>query len=137
MKQKDIINKLEQYFSDKQQFDTVLLFGSYSNNKYNEQSDVDIAVHGQQILSLDQILDIKVELSRLLKKEIDLVDLHKCKGVFLHQIMTNNIRIRCDSDICQKYLMTALTFMEYEYPTIKWLQEEKIRRFLHEYHSNQ
>ena len=136
MDQSKVIDTLTQYFSDKPHFDTVLLFGSFASGKNNDNSDVDIAVHSDKPLSLDEILNLQVELSHLLHIEIDLVDLHNCKGVFLNEIMSNNIRIRYDFDVYHYYMMESLSFMEYEYPTIKWLQEEKIRRFVNEYHCN-
>ena len=133
MDKNEIIDKLSQYFADKPQFDTVLLFGSFASGKYNEHSDVDIALHfDEQTLLLNDLLDMQLELNQILHREVDLVDLRQCRGLFLHEIMSNNYRIRYDHDTYHDYLLKSLMFMEDEYPTIHWLQQEKIRRFLGE-----
>ncbi len=132
MDKNEILDTLIQYFSDKPQFDTVLLFGSFASGKENSNSDVDIAVHSDKILQLDERLDMLLDLSKILHREVDLVDLRQCRGVFLHEIMSNNYRIRYDHDTYHDYFLKSLMFMEDEYPTIHWLQQEKIRRFLGE-----
>ena len=136
MDKSELIDKVTHFFTDKPEYDTVLIFGSYASGKFNSLSDVDIAVHTDHRLSLDTLLDLQLDLNLLLHIDIDIVDLRQSCGVFLHEIMTNNIRIRYDEEVYHYYLMESLFFMEYDYPIIKRLQEEKIRRFINEYRNN-
>ncbi|WMJ79349.1 nucleotidyltransferase domain-containing protein [Clostridium sp. MB40-C1] len=55
--------------------DNVVVFGSICNDEFNELSDVDIALLGENKISLDNILDIELFLERLLEREIDVIDL--------------------------------------------------------------
>lgn len=41
----EILQKIQDYFSQKSEIDTVLLFGSFAKGTFNEHSDVDIAIH--------------------------------------------------------------------------------------------
>ena len=132
MNKNEIVLELTNFFSQKPQFDTILLFGSFADGKNRPDSDADIAVHTDKRLSPDEILDMQTELTLLLHIDVDLVDLRQCEGVFLHEIMCNNIRIRYNHDTYHYYLMKSLIFIEDEYPIIRRLQREKLRRYLNE-----
>lgn len=75
----DIINKLnsEYFFEfiDEFNINSVMIFGSICTEGFNELSDVDIAILGENKLPLDNILDIELFLEEILKRDIDVVDL--------------------------------------------------------------
>ncbi|HCW52625.1 MAG TPA: hypothetical protein DG753_02555 [Clostridium sp.] len=54
---------------------SLILFGSYNSNEYNESSDVDIAVIAEKKIDFDDIIELELYFETFLKKEIDLVDL--------------------------------------------------------------
>jgi predicted nucleotidyltransferase len=58
------------------------LFGSYATNEQTTSSDVDIALYLKDT-SFDSQLQITYELSKLLKKNVDLVVLNKVKNIYL------------------------------------------------------
>jgi uncharacterized protein len=58
------------------------LFGSYANGTQKDKSDVDIAVFLNKN-DLDSQLQLNYELSKLLKKDVDLVILNNVKNLFL------------------------------------------------------
>ena len=58
------------------------LFGSYSKNQQTQNSDIDIAIY-LNANSLDIELQINYELSKLLKKDVDIVILNNVKNIFL------------------------------------------------------
>jgi len=58
------------------------LFGSYSQNKETSLSDIDIAVYLDNS-TLDERLQLTYELSRFLKKDVDLVVLNEIKNIYL------------------------------------------------------
>jgi predicted nucleotidyltransferase len=75
-------NKLIQKMNSMDNILFAYLFGSYAENKADVHSDVDIAVYMKDI-SLDNQLEVNFELSKLLKKDVDLVVLNSVKNLFL------------------------------------------------------
>ena len=126
----DIQLKLTEYFSQKADIDTVLLFGSFAKGTYNEHSDIDIAIHSSDSLEYETLAKIQTELSLLCKREIDLTDLSKAEGIFLYQIMTRGVKIKIKATVFVKYLTEALCFKEDFLPVIEYSHREKISRFV-------
>ncbi|MEA3353649.1 MAG: nucleotidyltransferase domain-containing protein [Campylobacterota bacterium] len=58
------------------------LFGSFSDNTFTSSSDIDIALYLDNT-SYDTQAQIIYELSKLLKKDIDLVVLNNIKNIYL------------------------------------------------------
>lgn len=54
---------------------TMIAFGSITNNQFNEQSDVDLALIANKEIQLDKILDIELLLQNILNRDIDILDL--------------------------------------------------------------
>jgi predicted nucleotidyltransferase len=127
---KDITAKLVEYFGNKPEIDAAILFGSFAKNKFNEHSDIDIAVHSKSELSYDNLAQMQVELSLLCKREVDIADLSKAEGLFLHQIMTTGERIKFDHNVYHKYIMKALYFYEDFQPIQRACRAEKIKRLI-------
>ncbi|MBO4704250.1 MAG: nucleotidyltransferase domain-containing protein [Spirochaetaceae bacterium] len=126
----EIKKKLSEYFSQNEKIDTVLLFGSFSKGTFNENSDIDIAVHSQLPLDYETLSTIQTELSLLCHREIDLSDLAQAEGIFLYQIMTTGVKIKIKPTVFVKYLTKALCFKEDFLPAIEYIRREKIRRFV-------
>lgn len=54
---------------------SVLIFGSITNDEFNEESDVDLAIVSDNIVDLDDILTIELLLENILNRDVDLIDL--------------------------------------------------------------
>ena len=126
----EIQQKIKDYFSQKSEIDTVLLFGSFAKGTFNEHSDVDIAIHSDSELNYEKLASIQTELSLSLHREIDLADLSNAEGIFLYQIMTTGVKIKIKATTFVKYLTKALCFKEDFMPVIERFRKEKIRRFV-------
>jgi predicted nucleotidyltransferase len=74
------------------------LFGSYAREQEREKSDVDIAVFFKQN-TLDVRLELCYELSRLIKKEVDLVVLNDVKNLFLLEAVFKEGKLLKDSPL--------------------------------------
>ncbi len=74
------------------------LFGSYAREQEREKSDVDIAVFFKQN-TLDARLELCYELSRLIKKEVDLVVLNDVKNLFLLEAVFKEGKLLKDSPL--------------------------------------
>jgi len=70
LKSEDVVKFLNKY-----NISSMLTFGSFNNDNFSEESDIDIAIIGEDKLELDEILETELFLERLLKREIDVIDL--------------------------------------------------------------
>ncbi|MEG0134074.1 MAG: nucleotidyltransferase domain-containing protein [Clostridium sp.] len=68
-------DKLKKYFEEIG-LNTSLVFGSILTDEFNETSDVDIAVLGNEKLNISMILDLELYLEGLLERDIDVIDLN-------------------------------------------------------------
>ena len=131
MSEQDSIKiQLQDYFSQKDEIDTVLLFGSVAKGTFNTHSDIDIAIHSNNPLNYEKLAKIQTDLALICKREIDLADLSKAEGIFLYQIMTTGIKIKISKTVFVRYLVKALCFKEDFLPTIKYMNSQKIKRFV-------
>ncbi len=131
MNESEKVNQiLTDYFSQKKEIDTVLLFGSFAKGTYNDHSDIDLAIHSEIPLDYDILSKIQTELSLLTHREIDLADLSTAEGIFLYQIMTTGMKIKIKHSVFVKYLTKALCFKEDFLPAIQYFRKEKLRRVL-------
>lgn len=129
--QKEIIkSKLQDYFVHQDSIDAVILYGSFAKGTFSEHSDIDLAVHSKGELDFDALSTMQVELSLLCGREIDISDLSKAEGIYLHQVMTTGERIKFDHAVFHKYLMKALYFYEDFLPIIRSCRAEKLKRFV-------
>jgi len=73
---------------------------------------VDIAVSADRPLSEDRLLEAGAELSALLDRPVDVLDLFSTEGLILYKIMTGHIRIKIEAALYVKYYSKALGFRE-------------------------
>ncbi|MEA2028068.1 MAG: nucleotidyltransferase domain-containing protein [Campylobacterota bacterium] len=73
------------------------LFGSYATQTQTQKSDIDIALWLKDT-SLDAQLQINYELSKLLKKDVDLVLLNSIKNIYLLESILKEGKVLKDSD---------------------------------------
>ncbi|MHC1685219.1 MAG: nucleotidyltransferase family protein [Clostridiaceae bacterium] len=86
-------------FISKFQICSVILFGSICSDEFHELSDVDIAVLGEDIIPLDDILDIELFLEGYLEREIDVIDLkNENIDLFLKINILNNGKVIYTND---------------------------------------
>lgn len=56
----------------------IYLFGSVITERFNNESDIDIAIVADKILTGEMIYNIKMDLINSLNREIDLIDMNNC-----------------------------------------------------------
>ena len=89
-----MINRIKSYLLSNQNIIFGYLFGSYSKNEQTALSDIDIALYLNDT-SFDSKLQINYELSKLLKKDVDLVVLNDVKNIYLlEEILKNGVVIK-------------------------------------------
>lgn len=119
----EVIEKLTIYFDTKPEIILAMLYGSCARRTETETSDVDIAVAMPEALTLDDRLSLQLELSLLLKREIDLVDIRKIAGLLHYKVFTEGICVKKTqpegSALLHRHTMTALYWHEDYYPIYK------------------
>lgn len=109
---KEILNKMVEYLKNEINPFVIILFGSYSRNTQNKESDIDIAIKGNNI-DLKKIYELKQKLEDISQKDVDLVDLDDISDVFRYEILMNGIKLFCQDDykfdlykldMCREYL---------------------------------
>lgn len=109
---KEILNKMVEYLKNEINPFAIILFGSYSRNTQNKESDIDIAIKGNNI-DLKKIYELNQKLEDISQKDVDLVDLDDISDVFRYEILMNGIKLFCQDDykfdlykldMCREYL---------------------------------
>lgn len=70
------------------------IFGSYAKGEQNNKSDVDILVELDENLSLYDLIGIKLELEKTLKKNVDLVEYNTIRSELRESILNGEIKIK-------------------------------------------
>ena len=70
------------------------IFGSYALGKQKKNSDVDILVELDSNLSLLDVIGIKIELEKVLRKKVDLVEYETIRPELKEIILKEEVSIR-------------------------------------------
>lgn len=90
------------------------LFGSYFNNTQDIYSDIDVALYLKNT-SLDTKLQITYELSKLTKKDIDLIVPNEIKNIYLlEDILNNSILLKDDKTRIDFELIKEHDILDYK-----------------------
>lgn len=85
-----LINKLESFFKAKKEILFCYVFGSFTDGSFNAKSDVDVAVFLDKAKCNDffeKRLELIAQLSRLLKKEVDVIILNTANSPFFKYVI--------------------------------------------------
>lgn len=91
---KEILNKIQEVLIKQTRPLVIILFGSYSRNTQNIDSDIDIAIKAEK-LDKKTIFSLKQELENMTSKDIDLIDLDDISDSFRYEILMNGILLYC------------------------------------------
>ncbi len=70
----------------------VILYGSKAKNRENIQSDIDIAILGEEVITFDILVDLNNEFAELFcVKNIDVKSLHNVDPLFLYEVTGNGV----------------------------------------------
>ncbi len=67
------------------------IFGSYFQNKLDVNRDIDVAIYLEKYLNTDEYLKIKMDLSDVFKREVDLVLLNEAPSLLKYEIYKKNV----------------------------------------------
>ncbi|MGL4998123.1 MAG: type VII toxin-antitoxin system MntA family adenylyltransferase antitoxin [Cetobacterium sp.] len=102
-----IINLLENF-----ECETIYIFGSYASRKTHNKSDIDIAFLSKNKIGKYDVFMKAQEISSLVNKEIDLVDLKDSSTVFQNEVVKNGVVI-LDKNIIKRQKFEVLVLKKY------------------------
>lgn len=93
-----VLRKAADYFDSFNFIDFAILFGSFTKNKVNDLSDIDIGLFTNKDMPLLEIGALTAGLESLLKRKVDLItlnDIYKNRPLFAYEIVSNGEIIIC------------------------------------------
>lgn len=114
---------------------TVIVYGSAARGRLRTggemASDIDIAVAGDEPLTLDRRLDLSARLAVAMHRDVDLVDLNTAHGLFLREILTTGRFLRKERPEFVAGKMIEMYDDElFLVPQLRRARRDRIARFL-------
>lgn len=110
----------------------VYLFGSAASGRMRPDSDIDIAIAGNTPFSWERLQEIRIELSRALRREIDIIDLTTSRGLIFYQAMTKGNRVvSTDKRLLARLMTDVVYFAADMLPLISQSLEFRANRYIH------
>ena len=108
-----------------------LVFGSTASGRASSESDLDIAVAGEQPFSDDRFLELASEFSAATNREIDLVDLMAVTGPILKQALSTGIIVQNHNKNLYARLISQMLFNQADMmPYYNRILRERRKKFL-------
>lgn len=127
----DIIEGIRSVLADFPFIEFCTLFGSAASGRLTISSDIDIAVAGKEPLSLAVKNEVVLELSRALKRDIDLVDLQTVSGLILEQsLCQSSIVINKNRPLYAGLLKRLWYFQADMKPYVRRILEQRAEKWL-------
>ena len=134
MTREKVILKLRSVLDMKPEVKVCLLFGSAAEDKLGVNSDIDIAICGDNAFTNDYLAELQVAITEKLKTEVDLLDMARMNGLILRQVITTGKKIiNKRPDLLAHYIKKMLFFSEDMFPNYQMILKSKAKRFAHGY----
>lgn len=126
----DLVFALNTFYQKHPEIKVLGYFGSYAKNTARSQSDVDICLAAEYPLSSEKKIDYANELTLLLTKEVDLLDLKSANGIILKEALVHGKWIVKDTNTFAQVL-TKMLFDQADFqPHYQRMLKAKRERFL-------
>ena len=96
---KEKLELIKKYLTDNFKCEAIVLFGSYSRNTQNAESDIDIAIKLKEKIGAKQLFYAKNELEDITNKDIDLIDLDNIQDGIRYEILINGIPLYVEDEL--------------------------------------
>lgn len=108
-----------------------ILFGSFAAGRANVTSDIDIAVACGDRMMLDERVRKAQELSVVVNREVDLIDLREAHGVLLQQILAHRVTlVNRDSELYGNIIAKKLNEESDLMPLYEMVKKAQRERFV-------
>ncbi len=107
------------------------LFGSAAADRLTASSDVDVAVTAGTSLSIEVRTSLATDLSRELKREVDLIDLSSASGLILEEALCKaKILLNKEPEIYAELLKRLWFYNADMQPYVRRILEQRIEKWL-------
>jgi uncharacterized protein len=89
----------------------IYVFGSGAGTSYTDESDVDLALLPQKQIATEVLWELKNQLSDLVRREVDLVDLSVANTVLAMQVVSGGVRIYSSEPLASERYETLIFSM--------------------------
>jgi predicted nucleotidyltransferase len=127
----DIKKLLKEYFLSQSDVVLVILYGSAAGGRLSAGSDVDIALAGKDVFSVDRKVEINLDLTKLLGRPVDLRDLRLLHGLILTQVLTKGeVIVKRNPGLLANFMISSVDFHEDMLPNVRMIMEKKAKAFI-------
>ncbi|CAN2042047.1 DNA polymerase III subunit beta [Candidatus Magnetomoraceae bacterium gMMP-15] len=132
MTKEEIIKRIKQILENYPEIFAATLFGSAVKNRLKPDSDIDIAVAARQPLSYEQKIDLFLALSKVLPREIDLIDLQAVAGPILQNALCKGIVVKKTSTVLFAELIKKMWYNQADMmPYSMMIMKKHCERFIY------
>ncbi len=108
------------------------VYGSFATDRVRETSDLDIAVAGKDPLSKRQKIAIVEELSLVVKREVDLIDLQQVSGTILQEALCKGSVMVNNDNLVYAFLLRKMWYNQADMmPYYRRILETRRKEFLY------
>ena len=105
-----ILEEVKNILKQKPMIKLAIVYGSFAQGKEKPDSDLDLAVAGDRVLTPDEKVDIVNLISSKIGREVDLIDLNEATGTVVKQaVETGVVLIKHDVDLLARILSRIVT----------------------------
>ncbi len=105
----EILNTLKETLSRFPELKLAILFGSFSDGRDTKDSDLDVAVAGESVLTVEQKMQMIEVLAQAFGRAIDLIDLQTKREPIFSQAITKGRMIFCrDTNLYAEFMKTVM-----------------------------
>jgi predicted nucleotidyltransferase len=123
-----LVAAMREVLRDRQDVHLALLFGSQARGKARPDSDVDVAVQGENL----DVLALYRDLSLAVHREVDVVDLARAGFPLLNAIARDHVIIHQGRPgAAGRWLSRAITQLETDRPAYERMRDAYLRKLAH------
>lgn len=127
----DVIDRVISGLKDFEDLMLAIVYGSAVSGTMQKNSDVDVAVLFRHAMDVEQKIQLKDRLEKVLKRDVDLVDLSGLSGTLLKQILCKGLVVinkdpQALADLYKRMIYNQTDMMPYVIRTL----EERQQRFI-------
>ncbi len=123
-----VLQKLGTWIGTQPDLHLAVVYGSFAKETQTDSSDLDIALEFSKPLTVTQRIELAAELSAIVEREVDLVDLCVVRGTILEEILTKGKFLKKNTTAYAKLLKTMWFDHEDFYPARKRILQARQKR---------
>lgn len=123
-----LVAAMREVLKDRPDVNLALLFGSEARGKARPDSDLDVAILGENL----DVFGLSGDLSLATRKEVDVVDLSQAGFALLNAIVRDHVILHQGSPgAAGRWLSYALTLLDTDRPAYERMRDAYLRKLAH------